>query len=52
MAKKDLSEAARLLGHKGGLKGGRARWHGVSAAERRKVARQAALARWAKKESK
>jgi hypothetical protein len=40
--------AAVALGRKGGLKGGKARWAGVSKKKRREIARKAALARWAK----
>jgi len=47
MANKRLSEAARLMGRKGGLKGGRARWADLTPEERRIIARKAALARWA-----
>jgi hypothetical protein len=38
--------AAVALGRKGGLKGGKARWKGVSKAQRTKLARKAAKARW------
>lgn len=40
--------AAVALGRKGGLKGGKARWKGVSKKKRSEVARRAARARWAK----
>jgi hypothetical protein len=40
--------AAVALGRKGGLKGGKARWKGTSKAQRSKLARSAANARWAK----
>jgi len=45
--KKDPHAVA--LGHKGGKKGGKARWKGVPPEERREIARRAALARWRKK---
>lgn len=38
--------AAVALGRKGGKKGGKARWKGVSAEQRSEIARNAALARW------
>jgi len=41
--------AAVALGRKGGLKGGKARWAGVSKRKRAEIARKAAKARWAKK---
>jgi hypothetical protein len=40
--------AAVLLGHLGGLKGGRARMAKLSAKERSDIAKKAAKARWAK----
>jgi hypothetical protein len=40
--------AAVELGRKGGLKGGKARWKGVSAKKRKELARKAARARWSK----
>jgi hypothetical protein len=40
--------AAVALGRKGGLKGGKARWRGLSDEERSEVARNAAYARWAR----
>jgi hypothetical protein len=44
---------AVALGRKGGKiggpKGGKARWEGVPAEERRKLARKAAVARWSKR---
>jgi hypothetical protein len=40
--------AAVELGRKGGLKGGKARWKGVSKKKRQELARKAALARWKK----
>jgi hypothetical protein len=39
---------AVALGRKGGLKGGKARWSGVSAEQRSEIARRAARARWRK----
>jgi hypothetical protein len=38
--------AAVALGRKGGLKGGKARWEGVSKKRRSEIARKAAEARW------
>jgi hypothetical protein len=38
--------AAVALGRKGGLKGGKARWKGVSKKKRTEIARKAARARW------
>lgn len=43
--------AAVELGRKGGLKGGKARWKGVSKKKRQEIARKAALARWKKRPS-
>jgi hypothetical protein len=40
--------AAVALGRKGGLKGGKARWEGVSKKKRSEIARKAANARWKK----
>jgi hypothetical protein len=40
--------AAVALGRKGGLKGGKARWEGISAKKRKELARKAARARWKK----
>ena len=40
--------AAVELGRRGGLKGGKARWKGVSAKKRKELAREAAQARWKK----
>ena len=40
--------AAVSLGRKGGKKGGRARWEGVSAKDRSRILRAAAVARWKK----
>jgi hypothetical protein len=34
------------LGRRGGLKGGKARWKGVSKAKRKEIAKKAAAARW------
>lgn len=44
----ELREALRALGSIGGKKGGKARWKGVPAEERRRVAKKAAEARWKK----
>src|SRR5688572_10332196 len=43
---KDLNEAARLLGRRGGLKGGIARAEALSPRRRAAIARQAIQARW------
>jgi len=43
--------AAVLLGHRGGLKGGKARAKNLSAKERKEIARKAARARWLKARS-
>ena len=52
-AAEDLSAEMRAyfakIGRKGGLKGGKARWKGVSKAEHSEAARKAVKARWAKK---
>jgi hypothetical protein len=40
--------AAVALGKLGGLKGGKARWEGVSKKQRTKIARAAAKTRWQK----
>ena len=44
------SEAARILGRKGGLKGGKARAEKLSPERRSKIAKDAAAARWGTKE--
>ena len=49
---KNKDPAAVSLGHKGGKKGGRARWEGVSPEERSKILRRASLKRWAKAKRK
>lgn len=41
--------AAVELGRRGGLKGGKARWKGVSKKKRSEIGRKAATARWSKK---
>lgn len=48
MKRSPASEAARLLGRLGGLKGGPARSAALTAARRSRIARIAARARWAK----
>ncbi len=45
------SEAAAILGRKGGLRGGRARARKLSAKKRSEIARKAAMVRWSYKES-
>lgn len=40
--------AAVALGRKGGLKGGKARWKGVSKKKRTEIAQRAARARWSR----
>ncbi|MBS1737896.1 MAG: histone H1 [Bacteroidetes bacterium] len=45
-----ISEAARALGRKGGLKGGVARAESLSAKRRKEIATKAAQARWGNKE--
>jgi hypothetical protein len=49
---KQKNPHAVALGRKGGLKGGKARWEGLTSEQRRAIARKAALARWAKKAKK
>jgi len=41
-------EFFRAMGRKGGKRGGKARWEGVSPEERSEIARRAVLARWRK----
>jgi hypothetical protein len=48
-AGEELREAARKLGRRGGLKGGRARAEKLTPEERKKIARKAAKARWDKR---
>ena len=48
MAKKRKDPHAVALGRKGGRKGGKARWEGVSAEERSAILRRAVMARWQK----
>jgi hypothetical protein len=43
-------QAAVSLGRKGGLKGGRARADSLTPAERKKIAKDAAKKRWAKRD--
>lgn len=47
-AQPDKDPAAVALGRKGGLKGGKARWQGISKKKRSEIARRAVKARWAK----
>jgi hypothetical protein len=46
----DPRTPAQLNGHKGGLKGGRARAKKLTPSERSEIARKAAKARWAAKD--
>ena len=46
-----VSEAARLLGKRGGAKGGKARAAALTPEERQRIARNAANARWARKKA-
>jgi hypothetical protein len=48
---KNISKAARELGRRGGLKGGKARAEKLSPEERKAIAKKAAEARWSKKKS-
>jgi hypothetical protein len=48
---KDISVAAKALGRRGGLKGGKARASKLTPEERTAIAKKAAAARWAKKQS-
>ena len=48
IATQDLSETAKQLGRRGGLKGGPARAKKMTAEERSESARKASQARWAK----
>ena len=50
--KPDEGKRSCCLGRKGGLKGGKARWKGVSVKKRKELARKAAKARWAKRRPK
>jgi hypothetical protein len=45
---KAKNPAAVALGRRGGLKGGKARWKGVSKKKRSELARKAVRARWRK----
>jgi len=49
MAKTKKNAAAVALGRLGGLKGGKARARKLTAAQRKRSARKAALARWSKR---
>ena len=49
---KKISQAARELGKRGGLKGGKARAEKLSPEERKAIAIKAAQTRWANKSSK
>jgi hypothetical protein len=48
---KEVSEAARLLGKRGGAKGGRARAAALTSEERQRIARNAVNARWARQKA-
>jgi hypothetical protein len=48
-AGEELREAARKLGRRGGLKGGKARAEKLTPEERKEIARKAAKARWDKR---
>lgn len=48
MAKKRKDPAAVALGRKGGKKGGKARWEGISPEKRAEILRRASLARWSR----
>ncbi|HTA06543.1 MAG TPA: hypothetical protein VK774_09290, partial [Solirubrobacteraceae bacterium] len=48
LSKDEKNPAAVALGRKGGLKGGKARAANMTPAERTKLAKRAAMARWAK----
>jgi hypothetical protein len=48
MAKRKKNPHAVALGKKGGPKGGKARWAGLSAHEKSELMRRAVQARWAK----
>lgn len=48
---KKISQAARELGRRGGLKGGKARAEKLSPEERKAIAKKAAETRWSKKGS-
>jgi hypothetical protein len=45
----DVSAVMRMLGRRGGLKGGKARADALSARRRKAIARNAATTRWGKK---
>ena len=47
-AKEVALELVRAWGREGGKKGAKARWAGVSPAQRRALAKKAAAARWGK----
>lgn len=51
-AKETKNPAAVALGRLGGLKGGKARAEKLSAAERKRIAANAAKARWSKRTKK
>jgi hypothetical protein len=48
---KFVSEVAALLGRRGGIKGGKARAKALSAKRRKEIAKKAAQARWAKRDT-
>lgn len=49
---KAKNEAAVALGRLGGIKGGKARWEGVTPEAHREIAQRAAKQRWAKAKGK
>jgi hypothetical protein len=49
MKKKRKDPHAVALGRKGGRKGGRARWEGISAEERSRLMREAVKKRWGRR---
>jgi hypothetical protein len=51
MAKRKKNPHAVALGRKGGKKGGKARWEGVSPEERSAILRKAVQARWNRRRS-
>jgi hypothetical protein len=52
LTKLEISRFMKAMGSKGGKKGGRGRWNGVSPEERSKLLSAAAKARWGKEKVK